>query len=302
MSRALGVVFGGIGGQHLAHVVRQQGAIAEPAQFLQQYAGHQAGGQHRQRHRRNLEEELGEVPAHLVADQQVLRFTHQGAHTAQGRTDGAMHQQAAQKGAELLQVVTVQVSDLLVAVQVRVFPRVAAGSDPVIHRVEAHRRADDHRRDRQGIEKRREKRREKAEEQGQQGLGLYPEQDARKHEQQQVFHEVDAGDHEHQQQDHRKVVLQLFIQRLRRGHAQQQGFDHQQAAGHQRVALERHAEGKDELDHQHPAGHHGAKGEQQQGIEQQEQAQGGLVPARRLPEKIVGQGAGQGAGHENVSL
>jgi hypothetical protein len=29
---------------------------------------------------------------------------------------------------------------------------------------------------------------------------------------------------------------------------QQQGFDQQQAAGHQRVALERHAQGEDELD------------------------------------------------------
>ncbi|MNH09138.1 hypothetical protein D3C79_685820 [compost metagenome] len=113
---------------------------------------------------------------------------------------------------------------------------------------------------------------------------------------------MDAGNHEHQQQDHREVVLQLFVQRLRGGQLQQQGLDQQQAAGHQRVALECHAQGEDELDHQQPAGHYRACHQQQQRIEHQEQADDGLVPARRLTEEIMGESAGQGAGHEFVSL
>ncbi|MNZ58354.1 hypothetical protein D3C78_763600 [compost metagenome] len=297
----LGIVFSGIGGQHLAHVVRQQGAVAEPAQLLQHHTGHQAGGQHRQGHRGNLEEEVAEVPAHLVANQQVLRLAHQGADATQRGADSAMHQQAAQEGAKLLQVVALQLGDVVIAIEVRLFPRVGARGDPVVHRVETHRRTDDHRGNGQGIEKRREKGRKKAEQQGQQRLGAHPEENPREHEQQQILHEIDAGNHEHQQQDHREIVLQLVIQRLGRGHAQHQGLGHQQATRHQRVALERHAQGKDELDHQHPTGDHRPEGDQQQRVEQQEQAQGGLVPAGRLPEEVMGQGAGQGAGHVNVS-
>ncbi|MNC46120.1 hypothetical protein D3C75_951230 [compost metagenome] len=171
----------------------------------------------------------------------------------------------------------------------------------MVHRVETHCRTDDHRGNGQGIEKRREKGRKKAEQQGQQRLGAHPEENPREHEQQQILHEIDAGNHEHQQQDHREIMLQLVIQRLGRGHAQHQGLGHQQATRHQRVALERHAQGKDELDHQHPTGDHRPEGDQQQRVEQQEQAQGGLVPAGRLPEEVMGQGAGQGAGHVNVS-
>ncbi|MNZ73938.1 hypothetical protein D3C78_923720 [compost metagenome] len=46
LRRTLGIVFSCIGGQHLTHIVRQQGAVAEPAQLLQQYARYQACGQH----------------------------------------------------------------------------------------------------------------------------------------------------------------------------------------------------------------------------------------------------------------
>ncbi len=120
------IVFGGVGGEHAAHVVRQQGAIAKPAQFLQQHAGHQAGGQYGQGHRCDLEEEVGKVPAHFMTDQQVLRLTHQGADTAQCRTDCAVHQQAAQKGAELLQVFMVQVGQVLIIIDQRLFAWVVA--------------------------------------------------------------------------------------------------------------------------------------------------------------------------------
>ncbi|MCY1180432.1 hypothetical protein D9M73_208740 [compost metagenome] len=104
---ACGIVLGGIGSQYLAHCFRHQRAVAEQAQLLQQHAGQQAGTQHRYRHGRHLEEEVSEVPAHLVADQQVLRLAHQRAHATQGGTHCAVHQQAAQERAELVQVVTV---------------------------------------------------------------------------------------------------------------------------------------------------------------------------------------------------
>ncbi|MNY32094.1 hypothetical protein D3C86_1662870 [compost metagenome] len=86
---------------------------------------------------------------------------------------------------------------------------------------------------------------------------------------------------------------QLVIQRLGRGHAQHQGFDHQQATRHQRVALERHAQGEDELDHQQPACDHGTGGYQYQRVEDQEQQNGRFVPARRVPKKISDEGLGQ---------
>ncbi|MNE26204.1 hypothetical protein D3C80_1195600 [compost metagenome] len=235
------------------------------------------------------------MPTHLVADQQVLWLAHQGAHATQGGTHCAVHQQATQEVAELVEVFAVQVGDLLVAVHRAFLARVGAGRDAVVHGVEADRSADDHRRHGQRIEKRRQKRRQHAEQQRQNCLRAHPEQNARKQEQQQLLHEMDAGDHEHQQQDHREVVLQFLVQRLWRGHLQQQGFDQQQAARHQRVALQRHAQGEDEFEHQRPAGCNRANGNQQQRVEHQEQADDRLVPKRRLAQKTVGEGAGQGA-------
>ena len=45
---AFGIVLGGVIGQHGADVVRQQGAVAEPAQFFQQDAGDQTRDQDRE--------------------------------------------------------------------------------------------------------------------------------------------------------------------------------------------------------------------------------------------------------------
>ncbi|MCY1428562.1 hypothetical protein D9M71_444520 [compost metagenome] len=97
-------------------------------------------------------------------------------------------------------------------------------------------------------------------------------------------------------------MLQFFVQCLRRGHLQQQGFDQQQSAGHQRVALQRHAQGEDELDYQRPPCCSRANGCQQKRIEHQEQADDRFVPKRRLAQETVSEGAGQGARHEYVSL
>ncbi|MNF97467.1 hypothetical protein D3C84_802960 [compost metagenome] len=105
---AFGVVFGRVVAQHAAYVVRQQCAIAEPAKLLQQDARHQACHQHRQGNRCDLGKELREVPAHFMADQQVLGFAHQSTHAAQRGTYGAMHQQAAQERPELFKVALMQ--------------------------------------------------------------------------------------------------------------------------------------------------------------------------------------------------
>ncbi|MNM74160.1 hypothetical protein D3C81_859130 [compost metagenome] len=222
-----------------------------------------------------------------MADQQVLRFTDQRTDTAQSGAHGTVHQQAAQKGAELFEIALMQGRQVFVVAVLAVLARVVTRGDAVIHRVKAYGGTDDHGGHGQGIEERRQEGRQEAEHQGQRGLGANPQQQAREQVQQQVLHEVDTGHHEHQQQDHREVVQQLVIQRLGRGHLQQQGFDQQQAAGHQRITLERHGQGEDELQHQQPAGCHRACGPHYQGIENQKADDAGLVPTGRVPEKVV---------------
>ncbi|MNP49183.1 hypothetical protein D3C76_1433530 [compost metagenome] len=93
-----------------------------------------------------------------MADQQVLWFAHQRAHAAQCSADRTVHQQAAQEGAELVEVFSVQLRDLLVAVERALLTRVGTRGNAVKDRVEAYRSADDHRRDCQRIEKGREER------------------------------------------------------------------------------------------------------------------------------------------------
>ncbi|MNR45535.1 hypothetical protein D3C85_1643900 [compost metagenome] len=80
---------------------------------------------------------------------------------------------------------------------------------------------------------------------------------------------------------------QFVIECLGRGHLQQQGFDQQQAAGHQRITLECHGQGEDEFQHQQPARHHRPDRPQHQGVEDQEADNAGLVPTGGMPEKIV---------------
>ncbi|MNQ78733.1 hypothetical protein D3C85_936540 [compost metagenome] len=163
----LGIVFVSVVGQHGAYVVRQQRAVTEPAHLFQNDAGHQACHQHWQGHRSDLQKELREVPAHLMADQQVLRFAHQRANATQCGADCAVHQQAAQESAELIQVAMMQRGQILVIAVLAVLTRIGAGGNAVIHRIETHGGADDHGGHGQGIEKRRQERRQKAEHQRQ---------------------------------------------------------------------------------------------------------------------------------------
>ena len=219
------------------------------------------------------------MPTHFMADQQVLRFTHQRAHATQRRTDGTVHQQAAQKRTKLVEIAMMKGRQVPIIAVLAVLAGIGARGHPVVHRVKTDGSTDDDSCHGQGVEKGRQERRQKAKHQRQQRLGADPKQQPREQEQQQVFHEVDAGHHEHQQQDHRKVVNQLVIERLWRGHFQQQRFDEQQAARHQWITLERHGQGEYEFQHQQPAGCHRTCCPQHQGIENQEADNTNLVPA-----------------------
>ena len=53
---------------------------------------------------RHLEEELEELPAHDLGDQKVLRLTHERRYAAERRADRAVHHDAAQERAELLEI------------------------------------------------------------------------------------------------------------------------------------------------------------------------------------------------------
>ncbi len=147
---------GGVLGEHLAHRRRQLGAIAEAAALLQQHAGQQAGRQYRHGYRRDLAEELDEMPAGLVADQQVLRLSHQGADAAQRGADRRVHEQAAEEGAEFLEMGPVQLGDLAVGGGIVVLAGALPRSDPVIHGEECHRHADHHGGHGEGVEEGRE--------------------------------------------------------------------------------------------------------------------------------------------------
>ncbi len=121
-----------------------------------------------------LQEEFGEVPAHFMADQQVLRFAHQRTHTAQRCAHGAVHQQAAQKGAELLEVAVMQGGQVLVIAVLAVLARIATRGDAVVHRVKPDGGTDDYCGHGQGIEKRRQERRQKQNISASSGLAAYP--------------------------------------------------------------------------------------------------------------------------------
>ena len=75
--------------------------------------------------------------------------------------------------------------------------------------------------------------------------------------------------------------------RGRPGHAYQDDFKRDDSARLQRITLERHGQGKDELADDYPAGDKRAGGEQQHRVEQQEGDNRFLVPARAVAEEAV---------------
>ena len=89
--------------QHVAHRRRQLRAIAKQAKTLYQPTDQQTAHQHRQRDRRHPQEEIDKAPARAFGDDQVLRLAYHGHDPAERGADAGVHQQAAQKGAELFQ-------------------------------------------------------------------------------------------------------------------------------------------------------------------------------------------------------
>ena len=73
--------------------------------------------------------------------------------------------------------------------------------------------------------------------------------------------------------------------------ADHDGFNGQQAAGLQGIALERHGQGENELGQQQPACRHRPQGQGHQGVDQQEGNDGVLIPGGGLPQEILNKGA-----------
>jgi len=75
------------------------------------------------------------------------------------------------------------------------------------------------------------------------------------------------------------------------GQAKNNGLQCKQTAGLQRVALQRHGQAEDEFADQQPAGHEWAHCDHHDGIHDQEQNDGQLVPFGSLPQKVVQNGS-----------
>ncbi len=298
--RALATLLAIVLGEHLPHVGRQARAVAEPAQLFDEHARHQPYRQHGQRHRRHPCEKFDERPVRVLRDQQVLRLAHLRHDAAERSTDCGVHHQPAQERAKCIEIGAVQLLHFLVAADVVLDVVLLAGSEAMEHLVEAGAHRDQHRDDRERIEKGRERRRGQAEDQGQRESRADAEQDLREHEQQQLAQEVDARDHEHEQQDDRHGSQRFVVDRSRRRQSDQHALDRQQAAGLQRVAPQRHRQREDELEQQQPARDDRAvlaAEEHDQRIDDQERDDRQLVPVRRVAEEVAGEGLRERARH-----
>ena len=273
-------------------------AVAEPAQLLQQYAGYQADHENGHGGRGHTHEKFDEVPARTACDQEVLRFPHRRTDTAERGAHGAMHEQVAQKRSKGLQVRAVDIGDGLVFAVFVVITESLAGGYPVVHAVEIDCHADDDGGYRQRIEKGGEHRGDQAEQERDNGLRADAQNDLGEGEQQQLFHEVDAGNHEDQQQDHREGGEDFVGDRVRRRHADEHSFQGDQPAGLQRIAAQRHGQRENELENDDPAGGERADRQHQQRVGNQKGDDGRLVPVWRLAEKIVPVGERCGLWHQ----
>ena len=151
--------------QHFPHALRQLRAVAEPLQLLEQRAGDQPDHQHRHRHRRDAQEELDELPACLLREQQVLRLTHEGGHATQCGAHRTVHHEAAQEAAKLLEVCPTLLSDAAIVIAVIHVIVPAAADAPVVDAEEPYRHGNDHGGHGQRIQKRTEECGGKAEQQ-----------------------------------------------------------------------------------------------------------------------------------------
>ena len=249
------------------HALGQLRAVACNAELLDQDGRQQADKQHGHGHRGHTDEELGEVPLHDVANQQVLRLAHDSADTAQGGAHGCMHHDVAQERTELLQICAVVLLHGSIVPHIVAFVVVLqTGRHLVVNAVETGGHGNDHRRHREGVQERRQQGCKHAEQQGDAELGAHADQNLGEGEQQHLFHEGDTRHHEDQQQDDREVGLGFMIDSLGRRHADDDSFEGQQATGLQRVALERHCQRENEFCDEGPASDKGVYKEEQEGV------------------------------------
>lgn len=239
--------------QDLAHARRQFAAVAEPPELLDQPAGKDAGKQRRDTAWRHLEQEFHEVPAGLVADDYVFRFADQRTHAADGGADGAVHEQAAQHGAELFEVLAVLFEHMLVG-ELRVVVMAARRHHAVIDLVEAERDGDEHGEDGKRVEEGRGHRNDGDDHQIERDARTDAEQDAADHAVEHVAQEVHAGNHEDHQQQYRQAMFDFVIDRVRVGQSQRHRLQGEQSAGLQRKALQGHGQREDEFAEDQPAG------------------------------------------------
>ena len=166
----------------------------------------------------------------------------------------------------------------------------AIRGEAVVDRVEPRRDGDDDRDHRERVEEGREQRRRADEGEREQELRAHRDQQLREHHQQQVTQEVDARDHEDQQQDDREVRHRLVVDALGAGQADDDTLERDEATRLERVALQRHGEGEDELGHEHPPGDDRAERDEQERIEHQERDDRRLVPIGRVTQEVARHG------------
>ncbi len=150
----LGILIIGIVFEYAAHRIRQFRAVIEEARHFQHDAGEPSHQQYRHTHRCHHDEEVRKLPAHFLGDQQILRLADQSADTPQGGPYGAVHQQAAQKRAELLQIMASIILHTGIFIVVVIGMGVMSpGGHSVVDRVKPHADGNQYRRDGQCIKK-----------------------------------------------------------------------------------------------------------------------------------------------------
>ncbi len=286
---------------HLAHRRRELRAIAEPAGLLEQHRGEQPDDQDRKRDRQHSHEELGEPPAREFADEQVLGLAHERRESAERRADRCMHHHVPQECAEAVEVALHGVVHEFVVGMVVLVIHAAVRGEAVIDGVQPSCDGDHHGDDGERIEERREQRRGSDEGEREEELRAHGHQEFREHHQQQVAQEVDAGDHEDQQENDGEVRHGLVVDALGTGQADEDALQCDQPARLERIALQRHREGEDELGHEGPSGDHRAEGDEQERIQYEEPDDRRLVPIGRVAEEVPCQGVPVPAYHRSAS-
>ena len=216
-----------------------------------------------------------------------------------------MHHEVAQECPEAFEVFPVDLVHR--AVVRRIVLAGAWGGHFAVHGVEAPGDADDHRRHGQGVQKGGQEGGDEGEQERQRDLVAHLDEELGEDEEQQILHEIDAGHHEDQQQDHLEAALHFVEDGVGVGQPQEQRLDGEQAPRLQRIALERHRQGEDELQHQHPAGDVGAEHEERDGVQDQKANDRQLVPLWGVAEKVCpvrirGQLAPRGIRHSMLPL